>query len=315
MTSPVSPVKSNTSAAATPGSCTPYCPPGRGCIEVVCGGGYCPLPDCANCPACQTAVSKRSADAELVDRQSPPFRFPPFACLGPFCSLPGCVDAPACQNTTTSKRSPEVAVAARQFLCDPPSNCIRPACLGPFCSLPGCVDAPACQNTTTSKRSPEVGLADRQFECPPGIECGPGPVCTEATCDLPGCADAEVCQDQDKKRDLAERQFGCPPGVPCGHGPECTAEICDLPGCADADVCQDPQVSKRKAETGIIRPVCDVCTVLKNGRVDCCGTILPKGGLEPRESERICPLFCIATPEGELCGCAAQDYLNSLEGY
>lgn len=220
-----------------------------------------------------------------------------------------CTQGHGCLEVCTpiSKRSAEADLSNRKRMCGG-SLCLLPVCEGPFCSLDGCADAPACQNTT-SKRSQEAPLVERQLGCPPGIPCGHGPACTPATCDLPGCADADVCQDQDQKRDVVERGFGCPPGIPCGHGPVCTATTCGLPGCADADVC----VSKREAKTEIIRPICDICRVTDKGVVECCGTIVP-GALERRDSEKICPLFCITTEEGDtLCGCAAQDYQRSLQ--
>lgn len=192
-------------------------------------------------------------------------------------------------------------------------------------------------------------MADRQFDCPPGIECGPGPECTAATCDLAGCADAEVC-NPNRKRNVAtllvDRQLECPPGLDCGPGPVCTPELCDDPGCADAEACQGGQDRKRSAETDIVPPVCDICEVDDNGVTHCgcdttptatpkkrdtencdicyindegvpvCGCdVDPTAAPKKREAERVCPLFCITTEDGEtLCGCAAEDYEQSLQG-
>lgn len=159
---------------------------------------------------------------------------------------------------------------------------------------------------------------DRQLPCPPGIECGPGPVCTLATCDLTGCADAEVCQGyQDRKRnakvDIAERDCDvCRPqqngNFVCG-GCGCTAETCDNPTCALLDICTGPLNRKRSAG-----PHCDSCEVNDEGVVKCCGVIVSEG-LKQRDTERICPLYCITTEDGEeLCGCDAQDYERSMQG-
>ena len=83
---------------------------------------------------------------------------------------------------------------------------------------------------------------------------------------------------------------------------------------ADTHVCQGPQVFERKAESEIRHPFCGVCQVIDGDAADCCSTIL-SGGLRRRESESVCPLYCITTKDGDtLCGCAAQDYLMSLQG-
>ena len=102
--------------------------------------------------------------------------------------------------------------------------------------------------------------------------------------------------------------------MPCGPGPECTPATCDLPGCVDADVCQGTSVEERSAETDIIHPVCDICTVNENGVTEC-GCATPGEGVERRETEQVCPDFCITTKDGEdLCGCAAEAYEKSLQG-
>ena len=83
---------------------------------------------------------------------------------------------------------------------------------------------------------------------------------------------------------------------------------------ADTHSCQGAQVFERKAESEILHPICDVCQVIDDDAIDCCGTILG-GGLKRWESESVCPLYCITTKDGDtLCGCAAQDYLMSLQG-
>lgn len=176
-------------------------------------------------------------------------------------------------------------------------------------------------STNSYKQSARSDLVNRQFDCPPGANCGHGPECVPSLCDLPGCKDAEVCQDsQVQKRNAAttllDRQIACPEGLHCGPGPVCTPATCDLEGCADADVCQDHQKRKRNAETDIIHPVCDICIIGDNG-VRVCGCAAPGGGKGKmrRDTERVCPLFCITTKKGQtLCGCAAQDYEKSGNG-
>ena len=216
------------------------------------------------------------------------------------------------------KRNAETDLVNRQFDCPPGIPCGHgPECTPALCDLPGCADADVCQN---QKRNAAPALLDRQLSCPPGQHCGPGPECTPATCNLPGCADADVCQPQKQKRTAAaaatpaKRQFDCPPGLHCGPGPECTPATCDLPGCADADVCQN---QKRNPESDIVHPVCDICIVGDDGVVVCGCATAPGGGGRKirRDTEKICPQYCITTKKGQtLCGCAAQDYENSLHG-
>ena len=190
-------------------------------------------------------------------------------------------------------------------------------CTPATCNLEGCKGTDVCQGTQNDKRDLAATLPKRSFgPCPPGEFCGHGPVCTVDLCDISGCEDAPVCQDGgDKKRrsteTLVARQFGCPDGIPCGHGPVCAGDFCASPGCVNAPNCQDYQNRKRNAATDIIHPVCDICIVTDNGTVKC-GCATSKRDLKSRATEKICPLFCIDTPdEGELCGCAAEDYENS----
>ena len=132
--------------------------------------------------------------------------------------------------------------------------------------------------------------------------------------------DAPLCQNVTSKpivvaATLSERQFDCPSGVECGPGPECTPELCDLPGCADAEVCQvDSDNKKRSAETDVVHPVCDICTVDENG-VTVCGCATAGEEVKRRGTEQVCPEYCILTVDGEtLCGCAAEAYEDSLQG-
>ena len=192
-------------------------------------------------------------------------------------------------------------------------------CAGEYCDLPACADAAACQDYQRQKRSTANILVARQFGCPPGLDCGHGPVCAGEFCDLPACAGSTLCPgSQDRKRStantLVDRQFECPTGLDCGPGPVCTAGFCHLPGCADAEVCQGNQAQKRSAETDIVHPTCDICIVGPNG-LPICGCATPDKGPHPRGTEKVCPLFCIHTDDDEiLCGCAAEDYENSLKG-
>lgn len=129
--------------------------------------------------------------------------------------------------------------------------------------------------------------------------------------------DAPACQNVTSKRspaNLVDRQFDCPPGIECGPGPECTLELCDDPGCADAEVCQNGQDEKRSADTDIVHPVCDICIVGPDG-IPVCGCATSSDGVERRETEKVCPLFCITTEDGEtLCACAAQAYEEANQG-
>ena len=101
MASPLSPGHYERSAEADLDGCAIKCPLGQYCIELVCGGSYCPLPECADCPACN-AISKRSLEPALADRQ---FDCPSGIECGPgpvcteaTCDLPGCADAEVCQD-------------------------------------------------------------------------------------------------------------------------------------------------------------------------------------------------------------------------
>ena len=170
-----------------------------------------------------------------------------------------------------------------------------------------------------SKRKLEADLIDRQINCPLGSVCIQ-PACEGSFCSLDGCADAPACQKATSKRSpdatSASRQSECPPGIECGTGPihVCASSGCDLPMWANANLCQGAQVSKRLAGSEISRPICDLCQVVDGVTIDCCGTIV-SGGIKHTESESVCPLYCITTKDGEtLCGCAARDYMISLQG-
>ena len=187
---------------------------------------------------------------------------------------------------------------------------------GPSCSRgEGCIEI--CE--PISKRNLDADLIDRQTACPRGFVCIQ-PVCEGQFCSLDGCADAPACQNAISKRSpddiVARGQFECPLGIDCGLEPipVCTPAACDLLGCADTHLCKGGQVSKRSAESEILHPICDLCQVVDSTAIDCCGTIV-SGVLKRTDLESVCPLYCITTKDGEtLCGCAAQDYIISLQG-
>ena len=163
---------------------------------------------------------------------------------------------------------------------------------------------------SSSDFKPSVNVINRQVETGPGLECA------TIFCHLPACVGTPLCENVNSKRipatSLTDRQIDCPSGINCAPGPECTADLCDLLECADTEICTSSQDRKRNADTDIIPPVCDICIVGANG-VPVCGCATAGGGPERRDTEKVCPLFCITTKnDGTLCGCAAEEYEDSL---
>ena len=115
------------------------------------------------------STSKRTAEAELVDRQLPcpvgqhcggP------VCAPPFCGLEACIGSTLCENTTEAKRSVPSPLIGRGFGCPDGVPCGHgPECAGDFCQLDACADAPLCQHQT-EKRSESSTLASRRTACP-----------------------------------------------------------------------------------------------------------------------------------------------------
>ena len=75
------------------------------------------------------------------------------------------------------------------------------------------------------------------------------------------------------------------------------------------------QIFQRRAGGEIARPICDLGVVMGDVTVDCCGTTVVAKLKRREKSDGACPLYGVDTMDGAtLCGCAARDYLRSLQG-